>query len=44
MIHPTVLTNASLLNFVLQGADGLTSNAFNYKTLRTEAWNERITS
>jgi DNA mismatch repair ATPase MutS len=44
LIHPTILTNASLLNFVLQGTDGLTPNAFNYKTLRTAAWNERITS
>ena len=43
LVHPSILANTSLLKFILQGTDG-TPDFYSYKTLRTSAWNEMMTT
>jgi hypothetical protein len=43
LLHPAILSNSSLLELILIGVDG-TSNAFQFKTLRSTSWNEKITT
>lgn len=43
LLHPSIISNTSLLKAILEGIDGR-ENTYTYKTIRSSAWNEKGTA
>lgn len=43
LLHPSIISNTSLLKAILEGIDGR-ENTYTYKTIRSSAWNEKVTA